>query len=184
MPELCPATVVTSRAVDVEAFVATYGTSVVKPVDGFAGIDVWLVDPGAAAEHWPVRDRGGRHVIVQQYLPSVADGNKRLFLVDGEIIGAVLRRPSEDDFRIGPPVAEASIDAADRRIAEALTPRLDGARHRDRRARRHRRPADRGQRHLPRRDAQGRRAARHRPQRRDRAPCAQHRLVLPEEILS
>ncbi|MDX6374989.1 MAG: glutathione synthase, partial [Nocardioidaceae bacterium] len=125
VPELCPATVVTSRAVDVEEFVATYGTAVVKPVDGFAGTDVWLLEPGrccrALAESATV---GGRHVIVQEFLPSVADGNKRLFLVDGEIVGAVLRRPSEDDFRIGPPVATATIDAADRRIAEALAPRL------------------------------------------------------------
>ena len=125
LPELCPATVVTSTAAEVEAFVATYGTAVVKPVDGFAGTDVWLVEPGhgcrALAES---ATAGGRHVIVQEYLPSVADGNKRLFLVDGEIVGAVLRRPSENDFRIGPPVAEASIDAADRRIAEALAPRL------------------------------------------------------------
>ena len=96
-----------------------------KPVDGFAGTDVWLVESGrccrALAES---ATAGGRHVIVQEYLPSVADGNKRLFLVDGEIVGAVLRRPSEDDFRIGPPVAEAPIDAADLRIAEALAPRL------------------------------------------------------------
>ena len=32
-------------------------------------------------------------MIVQEYLPAVADGNKRLFLLDGEIVGAVLRRP-------------------------------------------------------------------------------------------
>ena len=72
-------------------------------------------------------------------------------------------------------VAAAPIDAADRRIA-------DGARHRGwsshgiaiAGARRHRRPADRGQRDLPRRHAQDRRPARHRPQRRDRAPSARH----------
>ncbi len=125
LPELCPATVVTSRSADVEAFVAAHGAAVVKPVDGFAGTDVWLLEPGrscrALAES---ATAGGRHVIVQEYLPSVAEGNKRLFLVDGAIVGAVLRRPSDDDFRIGPPVAEATIDAADRRIAEALAPRL------------------------------------------------------------
>jgi glutathione synthase len=125
LPELCPATIVTSRAVDVEAFVATYGAAVVKPVDGFAGTDVWLLEPGrccrALAES---ATAGGRHVIVQEYLPAVADGNKRLFLVDGEVVGAVYRRPSDDDFRIGPPVAAAPVDAADRRIAEALAPRL------------------------------------------------------------
>jgi glutathione synthase len=125
LPELCPATIVTSRAADVAGFVAANGTAVVKPVDGFAGTDVWLLEAGrccrALAES---ATAGGRHVIVQEYLPSVTDGNKRLFVVDGEIVGAVLRRPSENDFRIGPPVAPAPIDAADRRIAEALAPRL------------------------------------------------------------
>ena len=125
LPELCPATVVTSRAAEVETFVATYGAAVVKPVDGFAGIDVWLLEAGRACRALAESaTAGGRHVIVQEYLPSVTDGNKRLFLVDGEIVGAVLRRPSDDDFRIGPPVAAAAIDAADRRIAEALAPRL------------------------------------------------------------
>ena len=108
LPDLCPATLVTSVAAEVEAFVAAHGAAVVKPVDGFAGTDVWLLEPGrgcrALAES---ATAGGRHVIAQEYLPSVTDGNKRLFLVDGEIVGAVLRRPSGDDFRIGPPVAVA-----------------------------------------------------------------------------
>ena len=46
LPELCPATLVTSATADVEAFVAPYGTAVVKPVDGFAGTDVWLLERG------------------------------------------------------------------------------------------------------------------------------------------
>jgi glutathione synthase len=66
-------------------------------------------------------------VIAQQYLPAVGDGNKRLFLLDGEIVGAVLRRPSADDFRIGPPVAPADIDQDDRAIVARLAPLL--ARH-------------------------------------------------------
>jgi glutathione synthase len=126
LPELCPATLVTSAAAEVEAFVASRGAAVVKPVDGFAGTDVWLLEPGpgcrALAES--ATRMGTRHVIAQEYLPSVVDGNKRLFLLDGEIVGAVLRRPSDDDFRIGPPCAVASVDDADRRIAETLAPLL------------------------------------------------------------
>jgi glutathione synthase len=125
LPDLCPATLVTTVAADVEAFVASYGAAVVKPVDGFAGTDVWLLETGrgcrALAES---ATAGGRHVIVQEYLPSVTAGNKRLFLVDGEVVGAVLRRPSDGDFRIGPPVAPATVEPTDRRIAEALAPRL------------------------------------------------------------
>lgn len=125
LPELCPPTLVTSAAAEVEEFVAAYGTAVVKPVDGFAGTDVWLLEAGPACRALAESATcGGRHVVVQEYLPSVADGNKRLFLLDGEIAGAVYRRPSDDDFRIGPPVAAAPLDDADRRITEALAPML------------------------------------------------------------
>ena len=118
---------VTARArAEVEAFVAAHGAAVVKPVDGFAGTDVWLVESGPACRALAESATAGgrRHVIVQEYLPAVADGNKRLFLLDGEIVGAVLRRPSADDFRIGPPVAEAAIDEHDHRIVAALAPLL------------------------------------------------------------
>ena len=125
-PELCPATLVTADPVAVRRFVAEVGNAVIKPLDGFAGVGVWLLRDDATtiplAES--ATDGGRRHVIVQQYLADVADGNKRLFLLDGEIIGAVLRRPTVDDFRIGPPVAAAEIDSCDRAIVAALAPLL------------------------------------------------------------
>ena len=104
---------------------AAYGAAVVKPVDGFAGTDVWLAGAGSLLPRaGRVRDRR-RAARDRAGVPALGRrGNKRLFLVDGEIVGAVLRRPSDDDFRIGPPVAATTIDAADRRIVEALAPRL------------------------------------------------------------
>ncbi len=51
-------------------------------------------------------------------------GNKRLFVLDGEIIGAVDRLPSAEDFRIGPPSVPTDPDAGDRRIVAALAPDL------------------------------------------------------------
>ncbi|MDX3002701.1 hypothetical protein PWY87_13525 [Kribbella solani] len=126
-PELCPATYVGADPVALRSFVAAVGTAVVKPVDGFAGHDVWLVpDDRGATALLQSATQGGRQVIAQEYLPSVAAGNKRLFLLDGEIVGAVLRRPCAGDFRIGPPVAAAEIDAQDRAIAAALGPVLRG----------------------------------------------------------
>jgi glutathione synthase len=125
-PDLCPPTYVGADLNGLREFVATAGTAVVKPVDGFAGLDVWLVaDNHTAVSLLESATRGGRRqVIAQQYLPAVEHGNKRLFLLDGEIIGAVLRRPCVDDFRIGPPIAPADIDAADRAIVAALRPHL------------------------------------------------------------
>ncbi|MEV5965946.1 hypothetical protein AB0L70_29535 [Kribbella sp. NPDC051952] len=125
-PELCPSTYVGASVARLRDFVASVGTAVVKPVDGFAGIDVWLVsDDHTAVALLESATRGGRRaVIAQEYLPAVAHGNKRLFLVDGELVGAVLRRPAVDDFRIGPPVASAPIDDADRAIVASLGPVL------------------------------------------------------------
>lgn len=126
MPELCPATVVASSQRLLEGFVARHGTAVLKPVDGFAGGDVWQVEhgPSCRALIESATAGGRRHVIAQEYLPDAADGNKRLFLLDGEVVGAVLRRPSADDFRIGPPVAAALVGEDDHRIAAALAPVL------------------------------------------------------------
>jgi glutathione synthetase len=125
-PELCPPTYVGTDPAALRTFVASVGTAVVKPVDGFAGRGVWLVhdDRTAVALLESATHGGRRHVIAQQYLSAVESGNKRLFLLDGEIIGAVLRRPLADDFRIGPPVAPAGIDDADRAVVAALRPEL------------------------------------------------------------
>ena len=125
-PELCPSTIVSTDPAELREFVAGVGTAVVKPVDGFAGLDVWQVhdDRGAVALLESATRGGTRHVIAQAFLAEVEGGNKRLFLVDDEIVGAVLRRPGDDDFRIGPPCATAEIDERDRRIVAALAPAL------------------------------------------------------------
>lgn len=126
LPDLCPSTLVSTDVAELRTFVAEQGACVVKPVDGFAGLDVWLVhdDRGATALLESATGNGTRQVIAQRYLEQVDGGNKRLFLLDGEIIGAVLRRPGADDFRIGPPCAQAEVDDQDRRIVAALAPLL------------------------------------------------------------
>jgi glutathione synthase len=125
-PDLCPPTAVSARVDVLREFVDEHGAVVVKPVDGFAGRDVWLVrdDAGAVALLESATRGGTRQVIAQEYLPDVADGNKRLFVLDGEIIGSVLRRPSAEDFRIGPPVAAASVDPVDEHIVATIAPCL------------------------------------------------------------
>ena len=126
-PDLCPDTLVTAEVDRVLEFVELHGTVVLKPVDGFAGIDVWLVrqgDRNARSLVESATDRGSRHVVAQEYLPSVDTGNKRLFLLDGELVGTVDRVPTYDDFRIGPPSAAVQADARDQEIARRLAPDL------------------------------------------------------------
>jgi glutathione synthase len=126
LSDLGPPTTITADPTAVRRFVAAAGTCVVKPFDGFAGRDCWLLhdDEGCLALAESATAGGTRHVIVQPYLADVARGNKRLFLLDGDVVGAVVRRPSDGDFRIGPPVAAAEVDADDRAVVRALAPLL------------------------------------------------------------
>lgn len=64
----------------------------------------------------------------QRYLPGVCDGDKRILLLDGEPLGAVLRRPTGADFRanicVGGAVELVDLDATDHRIVAAVAPAL------------------------------------------------------------
>ncbi len=126
-PDLCPATIVTADADDALGFLRSHGAAVIKPVDGFSGIDVWLVradDPNARSLVDSATERGRRQALFQEYLPAVTGGNKRLFVLDGEIIGAVDRLPASEDFRIGPPSVIAAPDEHDWKIVAAIAPDL------------------------------------------------------------
>src|SRR5204863_2093185 len=80
-PDLCPATVVTCSNTKVRDFLDVHPIAVVKPVDGFAGSDVWLLqrdDSNTASLVDSATRRESRHIVVQAYLPAVEPGNKRL----------------------------------------------------------------------------------------------------------
>jgi glutathione synthase len=126
-PELIPATIVTADPRTIGAFVAEHRAAVLKPVDGFGGRGVLRLDrhdSNLASLIELSTGNGARPVVVQRFLREVADGNKRLFVVAGEPVGAVYRFPNAGDFRIGNPSAEAPITPRDREICIRLAPML------------------------------------------------------------
>lgn len=126
-PDLAPPTIVTADARTIRSFLADHGTAVVKPVDGFSGRGVLRLDrhdPNLTSLIEICTDHGARAVVVQPFLREVSGGNKRIFVVDGEPVGAVLRFPAADDFRIGDPSAQAPITDRDQEICGRLAPTL------------------------------------------------------------
>jgi len=131
-PGLVPETLVAADRDRIRAFVRDVGgEAIIKPVDGHGGEGVFalrLDDRNFNAIVETVT-RGMRRVaMVQRFIPEVREGDKRILLLDGELLGAILRVPKADDVRsnihVGGRVQAAVIDDADRRIVEVMRPRL------------------------------------------------------------
>jgi glutathione synthase len=131
-PHLTPPTIVTRSAERVRAFQAAQGGAiVVKPVDGYGGLGIFVVRDGdlnASSIIETSTGAGTRWTIAQQYLPAAVDGDKRIILADGEPVGAVLRVPASAEARgnlhVGGKPVKATIDARDREIIETIAPFL------------------------------------------------------------
>src|SRR3546814_5417693 len=66
--------------------------------------------------------------MVQQFLPSVAEGDKRIVLMDGAVAGAINRKPGEGEFRsnlaVGGYAEAAELTPREQEICAALGPKL------------------------------------------------------------
>ena len=130
--EFMAETIVTQKAGDLQRFLAAMGGEmIVKPLDGKGGEGIFHVvagDRNVTSIFEQVTDFGTRRCMAQRYLPEVRRGDKRILLLEGKPIGAVLRVPSEGEsranFHSGGRATQATVDDDDRRIIAALAPAL------------------------------------------------------------
>ena len=134
---LRPRTIVTRNLSVLEAFRRDLGgPGVLKPVRGFGGQGVRLVQPQDAL---PLDGKLARllgtpdgYLVFQEYLDGAEQGDKRVLLVEGEPVGCYTRMRKAGEFRhnihVGGRAVPAELDDADREICDALraTLRRDG----------------------------------------------------------
>ena len=131
-PELIPTTLVTHHSDEIKAFIDEVGgKAVVKPLDGHGGSEVFLLtqdDPNLNSILEVITRLGRRYVMVQRYVPEARSGDKRILLVDGEPLGAVLRVPQGTDLRgnlhVGGKASPGVITERDREIIDTISARL------------------------------------------------------------
>ncbi len=130
--DMCPQTVVTANREDIRAFITQLGGQAIgKPTDGHGGYGVVRLrrdDSNLNALIDLLTHEGKKPIVVQQFLPEAALGDKRLMILNGDIRGAVRRVPRKDDHRgnvhVGGRAEICEVTAADRRIGEAMRDRL------------------------------------------------------------
>lgn len=136
-PELAPPTIVTRDAGRLRTFLAEQGGEmVVKPLDASGGFGVFHVrvgDPNTGSILEQALNLGRRWTMAQKYLPEVRQGDKRILLVDGEPLCAVLRVPAPGETRgnlhVGARPLATELDDRDRAIIAAVGPSLREAGH-------------------------------------------------------
>ncbi len=129
---LAPPTLVTSLRDEVRAFVEELGgEAIAKPIDGHGGFAVVRLSTGDS--NFPalvdmLTREGQQPLLVQKLLPGGKAGDKRLFVLDGELRAALMRVPREGDHRsnvhVGGRVVACEIDARDRALVATMSQRL------------------------------------------------------------
>ena len=126
-----PPTLVTRSLDEARAFLHQHGAIVVKPLHGNGGKAIFRVGPegenlSALIEVFNQTWREPH--MIQAFLPAVAEGDKRIVLVDGEVAGAINRRPGEGEFRsnlaVGGSAEKTELTPREREICDALGPEL------------------------------------------------------------
>ena len=129
--DLTPPTMITRSLDEVKRFRREFKNIIVKPLYGNGGAGVFLMKDGdtnlgALIELFQGAFR--EPFIVQQYLPDVRKGDKRIILVDGEIAGAINRVPAEDETRsnmhVGGKPTPVDITDREREICARIGPEL------------------------------------------------------------
>ncbi|MBI0476809.1 glutathione synthase [Sphingomonas sp. MA1305] len=126
-----PPTLVTRSLEEARAFLAEHGEIVVKPLHGNGGKAIFRVGSDGAnlSALIEVFNQTWREPhMIQAFLPAVAKGDKRIVLVDGEVVGAINRLPGEGEIRsnlaVGGSAEKTELTAREREICAALAPEL------------------------------------------------------------
>lgn len=135
--EVRPITLITRSSDDIKKFIEEHHHVVLKPLQGSGGTSVFLVreedDLPNVNQMIDAVSRDG-YVVAQKYLPAAADGDVRLFLMNGEPLvcegkyGAFRRVSAAGDLRsnihAGGTQERAEVTPVMLRIAEAVKPKL------------------------------------------------------------
>ena len=119
-PQFVTPTRVSADAIDIGAFLDEHHDIIVKPLTEMGGSGIFrltLTDPNRNAILETLTHHGRRAIMAQRYLPAISEGDKRILLIDGEVVPwALARIPKAGETR-------GNLAAGGTGRAQALTPR-------------------------------------------------------------
>lgn len=126
-PDLTPPTTIARDLATIKAFKDKYGDVILKPLYGNGGAGVFRLDANDRnlnSLHELFTGFSREPLIVQQFLPDVSAGDKRVILVDGEPVGAINRVPAKGETRsnmhVGGRPEKVGLSDRDREICDRI----------------------------------------------------------------
>lgn len=127
-----PRSLVSSSTDELLEFVARVGgRAVIKPLDGAGGAGVMGLEGNSRNSRGIidyVTREGSQLALIQEFQPEVIEGDKRVLLLDGQLLGAIRRIPRADDIRanihVGGRVEACDLTDQERAMIAQIGPRL------------------------------------------------------------
>lgn len=123
-------TIVTSKQVHIRKFIADQQDVIVKPLDGMGGTGIFRLtegSPNIGATLEMLTEMETLPIMAQRYLPEISEGDKRVLIVDGEVVEFALARiPSKGETRgnlaAGGRGVAMPLTEAERAVAQKVAP--------------------------------------------------------------
>ncbi len=117
-PALITPTLVSRDEGAINAFIDLHGDCILKPLDGMGGARIFRVrrdDPNRNVIMETLTGDGSQTLMAQRFIPEIAQGDKRILLIDGEPVPFCLARiPKAGETR-------GNLAAGGRGVAQALS---------------------------------------------------------------
>lgn len=102
-PHCCVPTLITRRMAQLREFLTIQQNIVIKPLDSMGGDSIFRVQRGdlnTSVIFETMTQREQKYVLAQQFIPEIAQGDKRILLIDGQPIPYALARiPQTGELR-------------------------------------------------------------------------------------
>ncbi|MCP5464250.1 MAG: glutathione synthase [Deltaproteobacteria bacterium] len=129
--DIMPDTLVSQNAASLREFIQEQKTAVIKPLNEAGGRGVVLLkhdDPSLGSLLDLLTKNNSEFLMAQQFLPEARKGDKRILLLDGEVLGSFLRVPHQDDFRgnlhSGATLKKSPVSKEEQALVDQISPRL------------------------------------------------------------
>jgi len=129
--DLTPETIITKNISEINSFRKKHKNIILKPLYGNGGNGIFFLgekDKNFNSLIEIFLDTHPEQFILQEYLPNIKFGDKRIILINGKPEGAINRIPSENDIRanlhVGGKATKTFISNKEMEICESIGPEL------------------------------------------------------------